>query len=264
MNLPHLDNQTDFEVPLPQLLLDKDGEQLVTIVKATFEVPARGGQPELAPPERQRPVRMADLPWGKPEVSSIAYPADLCLRKPGTDVIAVARAFAPGGKPVPRFDVLVRVGHLEKALVVYGLRVWQAKGEGLSEPRPIDEIELRYEHAWGGLDESDPSMPVEEPRNPVGRGISHDPNALTHQLAPQLEDPAHPLKNARTRPPRPASAPSAATGSPAAITLAPTTAPGATTGPPCCLTTSMIASTSAPRRGSPHRHPSRGASPSPS
>jgi hypothetical protein len=201
MDQPFLDNQSDFEVPLPQLLLDKDGEKLVTLVKATFEVSARGGVPELAPPERRRPLRMADVPWGDPEVSSIAYPADLCLRKPGTDVVVVARAFAPGGQPTPRFDVLVRVGRLEKALSVYGLRVWQAKGEGLSEARPLDELELRYEHAWGGFDESDPAKPVEEARNPIGKGVARDPSALTHQPAPQLDDPAFPLEHARTRPP---------------------------------------------------------------
>ena len=34
--VPAVDNRTDFFVH-PQLLLDKDGEKLVTIVKATFE-----------------------------------------------------------------------------------------------------------------------------------------------------------------------------------------------------------------------------------
>ena len=112
MDQPPLDNRTEFKAH-PQVLIDKDGEKLVCVVKATFHLPSlAGGSPELAPKKKQRVIRTKDVPWGKPEISSIAYPADLCLRKPGTDVIFVARAFAPGGKAVPWFDAHVQVGHL--------------------------------------------------------------------------------------------------------------------------------------------------------
>ncbi|MEZ4311715.1 MAG: DUF2169 domain-containing protein [Polyangiaceae bacterium] len=60
---------------------------------------------------------------------------------------------------------------------------------------------MRYDFAWGGADFTDPSKPVEEPRNPVGLGVARDPALLTHQTAPFIEDPAYPLKNARTAPP---------------------------------------------------------------
>src|SRR5689334_25220880 len=96
--LPAVDNKTDYFVH-PQLLLDKDGEKIVVIVKATFELEPDGSF-EAAPAEGVRGIRKADVPWGKPDVASIAYPADLCLRKPGTDVIVVVKAFAPAGKNV--------------------------------------------------------------------------------------------------------------------------------------------------------------------
>ena len=88
--LPKIENDTDF-VAEPHVLADKDGEKLCTVVKATFEL--RPGSEELEPaqPARARGVRPADVPWGKPEVSSIVYPSELCLRKPGTDVIVAAR-----------------------------------------------------------------------------------------------------------------------------------------------------------------------------
>lgn len=200
MDQPPLDNRTDF-LAEPQVLVDKDGEKLVTIVKATFELPEGGGPLDIAPKPRRRKIRPADVPWGEPEKSSIAYPSDLCVRKPGTDVIVVAKAFAPGGKPATAFDVAVRVGRLQKLCKVFGLRVWQAGGNGLSSPLPITDVEMRYDYAWGGQDASDPAKIVEEPRNPVGLGIARDPDSLTHTPAPQIEDPAQPIASIRTRPP---------------------------------------------------------------
>jgi hypothetical protein len=197
---PDIDNRTDFIVH-PQLLLDREGEKLAAIVKATFEGDGGDDELTLAPEARQRAMRFADVPWGEPEKSSIAYPSDLCLRKPGTDVIFVAKAYAPSGQPVPWFDVYAQVGSLRKALRVHGLRVWEAAGAGLSAPRPIAELELRYDHAWGGMDDSDPAHILVEPRNPVGLGLARDPNTLTHRPAPSIEDPAQPIASHRTRPP---------------------------------------------------------------
>jgi hypothetical protein len=183
------------------LLLAKDGERLVVIVKATFTGRRGEREIELSRRAERRGIRGADVPWGEPEKSSIKYPSDLCIAKPGTDVIVVAAAHAPEGKAVPSFDAGVRVGALEKTIRVFGLRVWEANGSGLSAPRPTLGIEVRYDHAWGGLDASDPGKPVEEPRNPVGMGIARDLSSLTHKLAPCIEDPLHLIRTARTRPP---------------------------------------------------------------
>jgi hypothetical protein len=197
MDQPRVENRTDFRAE-PFLLLGREGERLALIVKATFV--KRPGEAGLALAPAQRALRSADVPWGDPEKSSIKYPADLCLHKPGTDVIVVAAAHAPGGRPVPWFDAGVRVGPLTKSLRVFGLRVWEAEGSGLAAPRPTSGIEVRYEHAFGGLDLSDPEAPLEEPRNPVGSGIARDPATLTHTPAPCLEDPGDLLTSARSRP----------------------------------------------------------------
>src|SRR5689334_7670844 len=142
MDAPGLDNKTEFATN-PLLLLGRDGERLVVIVKATF-VWARGARAlELAARGEQRGIRGADVPWGEPEKSSIKYPSDLCIMKPGTDVIVVAAAHAPGGAAVPWFDAGVRVGSLEKTIRVFGLRVWAANGTGLSAPRPTTGVEVR-------------------------------------------------------------------------------------------------------------------------
>jgi len=200
MDPPRVNNDTEL-VAQPRLLMGKDGERLVVIVKATFLHEAGAGALDLAPKDGQRGVRGADLPWGDPEKSSIKYPGDLCIAKPGTDVIVVAAAHAPGERPVSSFDAGVRVGPLEKTIRVFGLRVWEAGGNGLSVPRPTTSVEVRYDNAWGGLDATDLANVVEDPRNPVGLGVARDPAALTHKPAPSIEDPAHPIASARTRPP---------------------------------------------------------------
>lgn len=186
MDGPTLNNKTEFAV-FPHVLLDHSGEQLVTMVKASFELVDGSKQLQLAPQHRNRGVRMADIPWGDPEVSSIAYPADVCIRKPATDVIVVAVAHAPGEKPTPSFDVRVEVGRLSKSLRVFGTRLWTDDGATHSKPQLIVEREMRYEHAYGGYDDSDPTNVVAEPRNPIGVGKVN--GTLAGSALPSIEDP---------------------------------------------------------------------------
>lgn len=199
MSSPPQDNQTDFVVH-PHIVIDRDGEVLQCLVKATFELAPDSGLLELAPEQRQRPVRFADIPWGDPKKSSIAYPADIGIRKPATDVVVVASAHPPS-KDATHFDTLVRVGALRKVVRVFGLRVWQEQGSGLSSPRPATSVEMRYDNAWGGSDDSNPERFAEEARNPIGKGVTSNPASLTHQIAPCIEDPAFPLLTAASRPP---------------------------------------------------------------
>lgn len=205
MELPRIENDTDFRVH-PQVLCDRDAEKLCAVVKATFELALDGklhgadGTFELAPKDRRRGIRPADIPWGKPEKSSMLYPSDLCLRKPGTEVLVLAIARAPGDAPVPTFDAGVRVGKLTKALRIHGPRVWLPDGDGVSSSRPVAALAVRYEHAFGGSDDSDPMSYVEDPRNPLGLGVRRDPSTLGGTPAPQIEDAAQPIKNASDRP----------------------------------------------------------------
>lgn len=197
MNAPVIDNRTELRVH-PQLLLDRNGEKLLCVVKATFEVDA--GKARLAPPARARVARAADIPWQKEKPNSLAYPADVCLRKPGTDVVVVARAETPGGRAMSSFDARVEVGALSKSITIFGRRLWLDGGSGLTDPAPTQGVEVRYDLAWGGRDESDPKNVVEEPRNPAGMGLCRDKNALTHALAPCIEDPNELISTVDTAP----------------------------------------------------------------
>lgn len=200
MHAPAVDNRTEF-VAEPLLLMGKEGERLVLVVKATFVGELGESELELGSEAERRGVRGADVPWGDPEKSSIKYPSDLCILKPGTDVIVVATAHPPVGEATPWFDAGVQIGPLQKTIRVFGLRVWESHGSGLSEARPAAPIEVRYDYAWGGLDASDLEKIVEEPRNPAGMGMTRDHASLTHKAAPFFEDPGHLIASVRTRPP---------------------------------------------------------------
>lgn len=205
MSLPRIDNDTDFVLE-PHVLADRDGERLCAIVKATFEYvpgPPRGpdGSFVIAPKDRRRGVRAADVPWGDPTKSSIRYPSDLCVRKPATDVVVVAVAHAPEGRAVPYFDAGVRVARVQRVVRITGPRFWVHEGDALTEPRPIKQLEVRYDYAFGGFDNEDPEEPpAEDARNPVGLGVVQHLGALDKRQAPQIEDPLDPIKTARSKP----------------------------------------------------------------
>jgi hypothetical protein len=193
MQPPPLSSATDATVELLPLLAPGVGEAIVAVVKQRFRV-SPAGRVERTPGAK---VNVADVPWDEdaPEKSSVKLASDLCLVKPATDVLVTGSAIAPGGARVKQLDVALRVGGIQKAVRVYGPRVWVKGlvGLALSPPEPFESMELRWENAWGGRDDTDPRKPLEEPRNPVGRGVARDPAKLVHQLGPSIEDPAHPL-----------------------------------------------------------------------
>jgi hypothetical protein len=190
---PALANATEATVELLPQLAPSGGEAILVLVKQRFLVTPSGRTERVGGAK----VNVADVPWDEdaPERSSLRLPSDLCLHKPATDVLVCGAAVAPGRSPVRQLDVSVRVGPIQKALRVHGTRVWYrgAVGLALSAPEPFEELPLRWEHAWGGRDESDPGKPLEEPRNPLGRGVARDAASLVHQPGPAIEDPAHPV-----------------------------------------------------------------------
>ncbi len=195
--LPPLARATEATVELlPRLA--PSGEIVVVVVKQRF-VATPAGKAVRAPGAK---VNVVDVPWDEdaPETSSIRLPSDLCVQKPGTDVLVAGSAVAPGRKPVRQLDVALQAGPIRKAVRVYGPRAWYkgVVGLALSAPEPFEELPLRWEHAWGGRDDSDPKKPLEEPRNPLGRGVARDPSKLVHQLGPAIEDLVHPVGAGRS------------------------------------------------------------------
>jgi hypothetical protein len=179
-----LGNQTPFTATLT-LFPDEHGiDALYIVLCASFRI--HGNHLRLA--DEQRPLRLADEFYGDPHRSSLRYPGEMHLKKPGTDILLLGDA-AADGRPVQRLDVGLRVGKLDKTIRVTGDRRWRGE-EGPSNPASFTRMPLRYERARGGpLPDSDEL----DPANPVGTGH--------REQLPNLEDPARPMQHPRDTPP---------------------------------------------------------------
>jgi hypothetical protein len=192
---PALYNESSFYgCVLP--ILDREGaHSRLVIVKATYAI-VPGEKPKLA--EEQRPERLGDEPWGVPEIADIRLPADFCPAKPGTDFVVSGHAVPPQHYNGTFADVHIAVADREMKLRVHGERKWQRTLSSVV-PGPSDPVAitpLAWSLAYGGIDLSEPSKPLEEPRNPVGRGVARDVDSLIGTPAPQIEYPNKPIHSA--------------------------------------------------------------------
>lgn len=200
MDTPPLRKGTAADVNLSYQLGMDGGLLLLVVIRQRFAVAKNG---EVAPADGAT-VCMADELWNpdEPETSSIKLPSDLCVSKPGTDILVVGEAMQRDRAPTSQLDVYIRVGTIEKTLRVFGTRVWYPGVGGayvLSKPEPFESMPLRWEYAYGGRD-ADTDPPLEEPRNPVGRGVVRDSKKLKHTPGPNLEDPRNLIKDHKSRP----------------------------------------------------------------
>ncbi|MDQ7032713.1 MAG: DUF2169 domain-containing protein [Desulfonauticus sp.] len=89
---------------------------------------------------------------------------DLCFPKARGEFLVAGKCYAPGKKPTPVSEVMVRVGDVEKKLYVFGDRFWQKK-KGLtviSEPVPFVKKDISWKNGFGGQGFA---------KNPLGKGL---------------------------------------------------------------------------------------------
>jgi hypothetical protein len=170
---------------------DKDGAHWwIVAVKATFDI-GPGGRLMLAD-EQLPPVLMPEY-FGEPGRSSLRYDSDLLAMKPGTDVLVIAHAHAPHGRPAPTVPVSLRIERLHKELLVHGERLYESgwRNVTVTRPRPFTTCPIRYEFAFGGCDLSDPDSKQHriDERNPIGRGFARRPAHVVGKLAHAVEYP---------------------------------------------------------------------------
>jgi len=173
-------NAQKFVLPTPDCQ-----EAVLIVVNASFDF---SNQDLLGLAEVQRPIVVADVPYGDPTHSSIRYESQLALEKPFVDVLVQGRVYAPGGRMAEEVQVGLRVGTLQKTLVASGDRFWKRGVLGLSpsSPRLFESMPLVYERAFGGARETDVFM-----QNPVGvgyKGIGAGDQAITTDV-PNIEYP---------------------------------------------------------------------------
>ena len=183
---------------------DPDGVDTVyAVVKGTFALGGLAEWGELVPAAEQLPVAPAPEYHGDPAASSIRVPSDLGLVKPGTDVLLVGHAHAPGRRPAPYVDVALAVGPVHRQLRVFGDRVWTGGTLGAtpSPPEPFERMPLVWERAFGGVEQVGDLLHAET-RNPVGTGFrASDSEQVPDGLPlPNLEDPEQPITSPKDQP----------------------------------------------------------------
>jgi hypothetical protein len=124
----------------------------------------------------QEPLNFSDTCFGDVNVTSLRYPSDLVPYKPVTDVIVIADAFAPDGKPASEWEVAVEAGPILRRLRVFGPHEWQRRrGQWrLIDPQPVTRVPLRHEFAYGGECPGPDNTILTDERNPLGRGMAQE------------------------------------------------------------------------------------------
>jgi len=199
---PEVRNRTSFAY---ESLLVSDEEavpQFVSLVQGCYGISKEGRAVLLD--EQPAPVIGGEW-YGDPASSSMRLEPQIAFWKPGTDVVMLGYAHAPGGA-ASRMQVGIRVGPMQKLVNVIGPRrlLGSAAGFRITEPEPFESIPLRYEHAFGGWDRraEDPGRHRCEGRNPVGvgfRDLSYDTD--DEVILPNIESPDHPFRSYGETPP---------------------------------------------------------------
>ncbi len=185
-----LDNRTAFAADR-NWIRDKSGaHHWLVAVRATFDIDPKG---RLSLADQQKPPLSTPEFRGDPAGSSLKLDADLVAWKPATDVLVEASAHAPRHRATDVVPVSMRVGDVDKTLLVFGTRVHYrgSFGPALSAPKPFVQQPIQYEWAFGGVDRSspDPRQHRIDSRNPVGKGFAIDPRSLDNQVAHAIEYP---------------------------------------------------------------------------
>lgn len=144
------------------------------LLKRTYDIQNSG---VLVRSGQTLPLRKIDEYYddGAPDWATIKFEAELVPFKPYTDVIVIGKAYADQGNPIQQMDVSVSVGRRSKTIRVVGdrkCRYNSGQNPSFTDPVPFQEMEIRYERAFGGKDEiSDPQTPLAYPRNDMGTGL---------------------------------------------------------------------------------------------
>jgi len=164
------------------------------IVKRTYRITPDGRTERCA---ADQPLRLVDEYYddGDPEWTTVRHESELAPYKVATDVVVIGKAYAPGGVPTRQMLVGVQVGFAQKILLVTGDRRCHHRSGGppvFGDPEPFVEMEIRYERAYGGRDETSiPGVPFIYPRNPMGTGVvlRNERDVVEGLALPNVEDP---------------------------------------------------------------------------
>jgi len=204
--------------PLHQTYLlatDGTGRQIVSVhVKLTYRL-SPAGACEPAEPEPFLNLGRKRTPGDEGDDPEAEFPeSDIIPHKLATDLIVIASAHAPAGKPLRRMTAGIDCGEFRRRFLVQGDRRCSYRADGtiaFSDAEPFESMPLRYERAYGGCDPTVDVAPPKSlldallphpgiyPRNPSGLGYAvADRRAHIDGLAlPNVENPRDALTPAR-------------------------------------------------------------------
>lgn len=115
---------------------------------------------------------------------------DEAMPKLRAEVLVSGSAFAPGGTPTVAVHARVRLGDVDKTVLVVGDRQWEHGA--MTSPAPFVEVPIGWSRAFGGEGFA---------RNPIGRGAApvSDGGRTVHRL-PNVENPARRIASIADRP----------------------------------------------------------------
>jgi hypothetical protein len=190
--MPIVINQSLYPVQAVERHFWHGNPYLCVSAKVTLAFDTAGRLSRL---ERQPPLALDEVWLDRPMRSSLVHAGDHQPFKPGTDVLVVGSARAPGGRPAESWDAEIVMPGRRKRLRFVGPRVWEHRllsGWTLSRPHACDAIPLLYENAYGGVVD-----PLKEhfdegefyPDNPFGTGFVGGARPRTDQpiAAAQIE-----------------------------------------------------------------------------
>ncbi len=175
-----LNNPTPFSALNFQSVDAKRNHFGVVVVRGAFKIE---NEKRLIPLDKQEPLVLEDSYFGDRGKSSVRFGHSLAPYKPKTDVLIEATAYSPSGKPQTDWISEVHLGDRTKRFRVTGPRNWEngITGRKVSAPHPISKLDIRYEHAFGGISADGKTT---FPENPLGVGFDNTPGAKFPQIVP--------------------------------------------------------------------------------
>ncbi|RFA27221.1 hypothetical protein CAI21_15350 [Alkalilimnicola ehrlichii] len=160
--------------------------QFTLVVKAGFQFDEAG---TVEPLEESAAIEPSERYFDKPAESSLAAAPDVAPFKLGSEVLLTGTAYpAKQGARAAETELAIDFGRGEpwkKRLLVIGAWHWarQFISAAPSDPEPLTAVPLRYEYAYGGVDEG---HGIAFAANPVGLGYSKFDRRRIGRPLPQI------------------------------------------------------------------------------
>ncbi len=183
-----LTNETPFAAASTWTRDERGAEFWLVAIRACFDIDPEGRQKPSVP---QTEITRAPVFADDPATTEMIEDCDLYLDKKHTDVLVSGHAYTRDTAPAERTEVRLKVGDIDKSVVVVGDR-FIAEGPVsmmLSQPARFQRMPLTWARAFGGTDAEAPAW---QAANPVGRGYAARPSRLEGMLAPNFEYPDAP------------------------------------------------------------------------